>query len=614
VSLATVSSFQLAKEHVTKERDGKISRAVGEMSFYMAGILNSETARDYTDYVALHTKRPVAVWSDNAVDLDAKWVVLRSPIAMARPPHDWIDLYFQFNPDDGLSSPQIIEDTAPWPVDSWRTFPAAEHRARQTLAWLKTVLPGIDLHIRVAQICRCDNPLCPGADSGEPGSVSEAGRECCAAGDTVRPPMSREYQQRQASLRDSQCRYLPPDICVEAGVAERNVRNVARGTVDGFDDGVMRVSGDVEISLDPIVPFWLGPGPDGGLKLAFARECRADVAVFYQGFIGDWDRLKPKLLDQIANLNLFPELDLEPVPNDAEPDPEASKMEMINLPVRLKVPEIPGGAAVAAWRSIRMTLITTWAAAAAVLIVAGWGLRNLVALTERRMQFAYAVTHELRTPLTTFRLYSDMLAAGLVPDTARQEYLDTLNRESLRLSSLVEEVLEYARLGNRRVRLNPTETDGASLLRAISETLADRCGENSVEMRTENATPNGERLVTDVDLVNRISGVLVNNACRHARGRANATVLVRLAGDQDRVYLDVIDSGPGIDRSDTRTIFKPFRRGKGTDAEAMGGIGLGLALARTWAKLLGGRLELAARQHPEFGGAHFRLTIPARPR
>jgi signal transduction histidine kinase len=284
-------------------------------------------------------------------------------------------------------------------------------------------------------------------------------------------------------------------------------------------------------------------------------------------------------------------------------------MELMNLPVRLVVPEIPGGASAAAWRDVRGTLVTSWAAGLAVLVIAGWGLRNLVALTERRMQFAYAVTHELRTPLTTFRLYSDMLSAGLVPDAARQEYLDTLNTESQRLSSLVEEVLEYARLENHKVKLNPADTDGASLLGLISETLEERCEANGIEAVTENTLADGQRVRTDVDLVNRIAGVLVNNACRHVRGRDSARVLVRLGGQDERIQIDVVDSGPGIERADSRAIFKPFRRGRG-EAAAPGGVGLGLALARGWAKLLGGRLELTARHDARFGGAHFRLTIP----
>ena len=600
----TVSSFKLAKKNVTEDHERRISLAVWEMSSYMGGILNSEGARDPTDYVAFHWRRPVGVVSDGHTELDTSRVavVLESPLAILGPPHDWIDLYFQVGTKGAISSPQIHEDFSPWPFENARAFWRPDRARLQTWEWVNTELPGINLQERVAALCQSDY-----VTSG----AATAAQEHTAVAGGASPEVFDVYEQRQQILRDSQVSYLPPATCVDADIAERNVRSVVGAEPGGLEETAPQLSEDVEISADPITPFWLGVGPDGGRKLAFVRECHANVSVFYQGFIGDWDRLKPELVAQIANLNLFRRVDLEPIPVGSEGDIEARKTEMVNLPVRLKVPGIPGGAASAAWRSIRRNLITMWAAAAAVLVVAGWGLRSLVALAERRMQFAYAVTHELRTPLTTFRLYSDMLSAGLVPEASRQEYLDTLNRESLRLSSQVEGVLEYARLQSRRVKLNLTETDGASLLRAISETLEKRCVAGNVQTRTENAIGEDQRLRTDVDVVNRIAGVLVSNASRHARGTPNASMLVRLSSEDGAVHLDVIDSGPGINRADARAIFRPFRRGRGADKAAQGGIGLGLALARSWANLLGGRLELLARHHPQYGGAHFRLTIPA---
>ena len=87
--------------------------------------------------------------------------------------------------------------------------------------------------------------------------------------------------------------------------------------------------------------------------------------------------------------------------------------------------------------------------------------------------------------------------------------------------------------------------------------------------------------------------------------------MLHLGGDNGRVYVDVVDSGSGVDLADSRRIFKPFRRGRDADTAARGGVGLGLALARDWASLLGGRLDLIHRHDPQLGGAHFRLTIPA---
>ena len=204
-------------------------------------------------------------------------------------------------------------------------------------------------------------------------------------------------------------------------------------------------------------------------------------------------------------------------------------------------------------------------------------MRNLIALTERRLQFAYAVTHELRTPLTTFRLYSDMLSAGLVPEPARQQYLDTLNLESQRLSSLVESVLEYARLENHRVKLHVTSTDGASLLRVLGGDLARRCEANGVEPVMHNRLPDQKVLQTDVDLVSQISGVLVNNACRHASLAAEPKVLLELAGENGKIHLDIADTGPELTAATPAASSSPSVAGRDADKTARGGVGLGLA-------------------------------------
>ena len=92
-----------------------------------------------------------------------------------------------------------------------------------------------------------------------------------------------------------------------------------------------------------------------------------------------------------------------------------------------------------------------WGAVLFAVLAAAVLLHGVMTLSERRAAFVSSVTHELRTPLTTFRMYAEMLARGMVPDAERrQEYYETLQSESERLTLLVENVLAYARLERGR--------------------------------------------------------------------------------------------------------------------------------------------------------------------
>ena len=627
---ATVATLELAKVNVREQHRGRVLRAVTLMDSYIGGILNSESAREHTDYVAFSKPKEIYHAREGTRLAPGNY---RLPSPLISPPHDWIDLYFHVE-GGRWSSPHLPDEVAPWAVECIVSTELAQRQARDSLDWLRHALPVPRLYQRVTEALRNERTLNGSTDVAHQPVLPVADRLGAAKAEAQAAPGA-EYLKRVSSHRASQRSYLAPGECITPGHNHDEDAGRIRGhssycecwvnglssqgicescSCRGADPDTMDstlVAGSVESKPEQFIPpFWLA-APDGeSMKLVFLREGTArDGAMFHQGFVADWNSLAPKLLDQIDHL--FSEVELLPIRVTSETPEPGDETKMASLPVHLSVPEVAGGAAAAAWQRVRPTLLTMWAAAAAVLIVAGLGLRNLVALTERRTQFAYTVTHELRTPLTTFRLYTDMLSAGLVPEKSKQEYLDTLNRESIRLSNLVEGVLEYARLENHRVRLNPVDTDGPSLLSLISDTLEKLCADNGIRALTENAVANGQPMRIDVDVVHRIAAVLVNNACRHARAGTDATVLVRLENENGQLHLDVIDSGPGIHRRDQRRIFKPFRRGRGADAAAQGGIGLGLALARGWAKLLGGKLELFSRHHPQYGGAHFRLIIPS---
>jgi signal transduction histidine kinase len=260
------------------------------------------------------------------------------------------------------------------------------------------------------------------------------------------------------------------------------------------------------------------------------------------------------------------------------------------------------------WTPLQIGLFLAWTAALVALLTVALGGWSLLNLSERRIRFVSAVTHELRTPLTTLRLYLDMLATGMVQDEKHKaEYIQTLNTEADRLNRLVGNVLDFSRLENQRPRLEKSHLPLGDLLDQVYGTWQGRCSNAEKELVIDNQLGHEVMVFTDVNLVNQILGNLIDNACKYSRGAEDRRIWVRASrGTAGRLLLEVEDRGEGVPPRDRRSIFRPFRRGRSEHAP-VGGVGLGLALARRWAKLLGGKLMLESAGRV---GACFRLDLP----
>jgi len=191
----------------------------------------------------------------------------------------------------------------------------------------------------------------------------------------------------------------------------------------------------------------------------------------------------------------------------------------------------------------------------------------------------------------------------------RALYLQTLKEESTRLSTLVENVLAYARLeegrgGARRERI--ALADLIARHRPVLERRA-RDGGLALEVVGEAGGEVGAaELETDVDAVGQVLFNLVDNACKYAKGSTPAALELSARVEPARVVLRVRDHGPGVDPATARQIFAPFDRGA-RNGDPAPGVGLGLALARGIAADLRGALTLGTA---DGSGACFELALP----
>ncbi len=359
----------------------------------------------------------------------------------------------------------------------------------------------------------------------------------------------------------------------------------------------------VAVHVGPMRAEWLA-GTDGRECLVLVRAAHLEAKTVYQGVLLDWPRVQAVLREQVADL--FPNATLTPVLVAESLTPERA---MTALPAQLDPGDAPDPTPLGV-TPLRLALLISWATVLLAVAAVGFGGHALLDLSERRIRFVAAVTHELRTPLTTLRLYLDLLTSGLLDgdEAKRKEYLQTLSGESERLHRLVENVLDFARLENRRVQTPLQSVPVTDLLNVVQQTWAERCAGDGKTLVVHSLVPPGQCVRVDVGMAEQVLGNLIDNARKYSRDAADGRVWLWARPDErGRVALEVEDRGPGVPAAERGGIFEPFRRGDRADAAAVGGAGLGLALARHWAEQLRGRLTY----RPADGGtgACFRLTV-----
>ena len=221
---------------------------------------------------------------------------------------------------------------------------------------------------------------------------------------------------------------------------------------------------------------------------------------------------------------------------------------------------------------------------------------------ELERNFLMTVSHELRTPLTAIRGHVEALREGVAQDEeSRQESLDVIAHEAVRLERLVGDVLDLAKLDTRRFTLLHEEVDMGQLLEQAYNAFAEEARRRDIDYRQDIAAR--PVIVADGDRVLQIISNLLSNAFRWTPD--GGRVELQLGAENGSVSVAVEDSGPGITPEEQERIFRPFWTRDGT------GTGLGLAIARELAVAHGGRIRLKSAPGE---GARFELVLPVTPR
>ncbi len=229
---------------------------------------------------------------------------------------------------------------------------------------------------------------------------------------------------------------------------------------------------------------------------------------------------------------------------------------------------------------------------------------SLQANERRRTELVGDVAHELRTPLATLDGYLEGLEDGVVEPGQRTWTL--LRAETSRLTRLVDDLQQLWRAEVGQLTLRPAAIKAAPFLESVAHRFAVRASERSINLRVD-VPANLPALRADPERLAQVLDNFVSNALRY--GPAGQAVTLRARATANGLTLEVIDQGSGLTPEQCQQVFERFYRVDPSRSRALGGSGIGLAVARALTLAMGGRVW--AESAGPGSGSTFAAWLPA---
>jgi len=256
-------------------------------------------------------------------------------------------------------------------------------------------------------------------------------------------------------------------------------------------------------------------------------------------------------------------------------------------------------------------IVTVATFMAVMLIVGFWQMYRLgmaqIRLARQQQDFISAVSHELKTPLTSIRMYGEMLREGWASDEKKRLYYDYIFDESERLSRLINNVLQLARMTRSEMPFNAREISLSECMELIQVKVAGQIERAGFKPVFYTVASGETSLKLDPDHLSQIVINLVDNAIKFSAKQNNKCIEISCDTLRDKTAMfSVRDYGPGIAKDQMKKIFKLFYRSENELTRETVGTGIGLALVHQLVVLMGGRVDVVNKTP----GAEFRIYFP----
>ncbi len=234
-------------------------------------------------------------------------------------------------------------------------------------------------------------------------------------------------------------------------------------------------------------------------------------------------------------------------------------------------------------------------------------VRREMRLSRLKSDFVANVSHELKTPLALIRLFAETLELGRVQseDKARQ-YYRVINKESQRLTQLINNILDFSRIeaGRKEYRMAPT--DLTRVVREVVDAYRFQIEQQGFELSVDVPAELPE-IEVDQEAMGQAVIHLVNNAIKYSRDQKQIRIVVKAEAGQ--VQVSIADRGIGIEKAEHKKIFEKFYRACDSLVHDTKGSGLGLSLVSHIMEAHGGSVEVESAPG---SGSTFTLSLPVR--
>jgi signal transduction histidine kinase len=229
-------------------------------------------------------------------------------------------------------------------------------------------------------------------------------------------------------------------------------------------------------------------------------------------------------------------------------------------------------------------------------------------LARQQQDFVSSVSHELKTPLTSIRMYGEILKEGWAEPEKQQQYYEFIHDESERLTRLISNVLQLARITRNESQFDLKSVTAGELMDQIESKISSQVQRAGFELRFQKDELADEKSIkVDSDCFAQIIINLVDNGIKFSREAEQKRIEItsKLTSD-NKVLFAVRDFGPGVPANQMGKIFKLFYRSESELTRETIGTGIGLAIVHQLSIAMDGKIDVINKEP----GAEFRISFP----